>query len=111
MARPKMLCISTAGPVGQDFQRIQRLTEGLPVDCTLWGLERNRSRQKNLWAVWERLRQERPDLVYLEGTGIAAGLPLIWAARAWGQRYVVSSGDPIGGFFLCYRGTALWGSL
>ncbi|CAM3259312.1 glycosyltransferase [Rhodothermus bifroesti] len=104
MARPKMLCISTAGPVGQDFQRIQRLTEGLPVDCTLWGLERNRSRQKNLWAVWERLRQERPDLVYLEGTGIAAGLPLIWAARAWGQRYVVSSGDPIGGFFYVTEG-------
>ncbi len=99
-----MLCISTAGPVGQDIRRIRRLTEGLPVDCTVWGLDRSRSRRENMQAVWERLRQERPDLVYLEGTGIAAGLPLIRAARSWGQRYVVSSGDPIGGFFRVTQG-------
>ncbi len=104
MARPRMLCISTAGPVGQDIRRIRRLTEGLPVDCAIWGLDRSRSRRENMQAVWERLRRERPDLVYLEGTGIAAGLPLIRAARAWGQRYVVSSGDPVGGFFRVTQG-------
>ncbi len=108
MARPRMLCISTAGPVGQDIQRVRRLTEGLPVDCAIWGLDRSRSRTENMRAVWERLRRERPDLVYLEGTGIAAGLPLIRAARSWGQRYVVSSGDPVGGFFSVTRG-ALYG--
>jgi len=105
MARPKMLCISTAGPVGQDIRRIQRLTQGLSVDCTIWGLDRKRSRRENMQAVWERLRREKPDLVYLDGTGIAAGVPLIRAARAWGQRYVVSSGDPVGGFFKVTRGS------
>ncbi|SHL06444.1 glycosyltransferase [Rhodothermus profundi] len=104
MARPRMLCISTAGPVGQDIRRIRRLTAGLPVDCAIWGLDRSRSRTENMRAVWERLRQDRPDLVYLEGTGIAAGLPLIRAARTWGQRYVVSSGDPVGGFFYVTKG-------
>ena len=104
MARPRMLCISTAGPVGQDIRRIRRLTEGLPVDCAIWGLDRTRSRRENMQAVWGRLRRERFDLVYLEGTGITAGLPLIRAARAWGQRYVVSSGDPVGGFFRVTQG-------
>ncbi|PQV65203.1 Glycosyltransferase involved in cell wall bisynthesis [Abditibacterium utsteinense] len=41
--------------------------------------------------------QERFDLVYLEGTGIAAGWPLLLAGRK-GQKYLVSSGDPISGF-------------
>lgn len=108
MARPRLFCISTAGPGGQDMRRMQRLCEGLPVDCVMWGLDRSRSRQENMRAVWEQLGRERPDLVYLEGTGIAAGLPLIRAARAWGQRYVVSSGDPVGGFFQVTQG-ALYG--
>ena len=50
------------------------------------------------------LLASRPwDLVYLEGTGIGGGLPLIRATRR-GQRFIVSSGDPISGFFRVTRG-------
>ena len=51
------------------------------------------------------LLASRPwDLVYMESTGIAGGLPLIRAARARGLRYIVSSGDPVYGFFRVTRG-------
>ncbi len=46
--------------------------------------------------------------MYLEGASAGTGLPLILASRKWGRRYIVSSGDPVGGFFHTTRGP-LWG--
>jgi glycosyltransferase involved in cell wall biosynthesis len=46
----------------------------------------------------------------MEGTGVPAGALLIHAARRWGQRYIVSSGDPVGGFFRTTRGP-VWGGI
>ena len=43
-----------------------------------------------------RIRKERPDLVVMEGSGIAGGLALILSRWLRGLRYVVSSGDAIG---------------
>jgi len=40
----------------------------------------------------------------MESTGVAAGLPLIRASKSWGQPYVVSSGDPVGGYFRVVKG-------
>jgi glycosyltransferase involved in cell wall biosynthesis len=42
---------------------------------------------------------ERPDLVVMEGTGLAGGLPLLLARALRGVPYVVSSGDAVGPFF------------
>jgi hypothetical protein len=50
-----------------------------------------------------RLLQQKYDMVYMEGTGIGTGIPLISAGRR-GQKYIVSSGDPIKGFFLNTQG-------
>ena len=38
----------------------------------------------------------RPDLVVMEGTGLAGGAALILARALFGQRYLVSSGDAVG---------------
>ena len=38
----------------------------------------------------------RPDLVVMEGTGLAGGAALILARAVFGQRYLVSSGDAVG---------------
>jgi hypothetical protein len=56
--------------------------------------------------LWQKLKEQRWDLVYQESTGIAGGLCLIRAARAWRQRYVVSTGDPVGEFFSTVKGAA-----
>ena len=50
------------------------------------------------------LASEDWDLVYQESTGIAGGLPLIRAAQKRKLRYIVSSGDPVSGFFRVTRG-------
>ena len=103
-ARFIVLCLSTAGTSSMDGRRMRRLCAGLDAEVVFHEVNRSTSRREAM-AVISRLLAERPwDLVYLEGTGVAGGLPLIRAARR-GQRFIVSSGDPIGGFFRVTRGT------
>lgn len=99
----RLLCIATAGG-GQDAIRIRRLTEGLTAECTYHDVDRKLPRRAAMKQVHRLLRSAPWDMVYLEGTGIAGGLPLIWEARRRGLRYIVSSGDPVGGFFLVTQG-------
>ncbi|CEK15941.1 glycosyltransferase [Chthonomonas calidirosea] len=99
----RLLCIATAGG-GQDAIRIRRLTEGIAAECTYYDVDRKLSRKAAMRQVRQLLRSKPWDLVYLEGTGIAGGLPLIWEARTRRLRYIVSSGDPVGGFFLVTQG-------
>lgn len=100
---PTLLCISTAGG-GQDPLRVRRLTADLDADCTYHNLDRSQSRWQNARELWSLLTDRSWDLVYLEGTGIGGGLPLILASALRGQRYIVSSGDPVGGFFRTVHG-------
>jgi Glycosyl transferases group 1 len=48
------------------------------------------------WRLLREIRWTRPDLVVMEGTGIAGGAALILTRSVFGQRYVVSSGDAVG---------------
>jgi hypothetical protein len=82
---------------------------GLDAEVVYFDVDRSASRWESSRQVRDLLRSRRWDLVFMEGTSIVAGLPLIAAARRRGQRFVVSSGDPIGGFFHATRGP-LWGS-
>ena len=59
--------------------------EFLPVD-------RSAGRLKTWLRLVEAIREARPDMVVMEGTGIAGGLALLLS----GVRYVVSSGDAVG---------------
>ncbi|HLH78928.1 MAG TPA: glycosyltransferase [Chthonomonas sp.] len=93
----RLLCIATAGG-GQDAIRIRRLTEGLAAECTYHDVDRKLPRRAAMKQVHRLLRSAPWDMVYLEGTGIAGGLPLIWEARRRGLRYIVSSGDPVAGY-------------
>ena len=104
-ASPRLLGYATAGPDSGDARRVRRLTDGLPYTFAYGGTDKG-SKRASARAFYETLRRERYDLVVLEGTGLAGGIPLVRAARAWGQRYLVSSGDPIGGFFRTVKGPA-----
>ena len=99
-----LLCINTGGIGDLHGLRARRLTEGLGVACTHIDVDRSLSRMANARIIWQKLRERRWDLVYQESTGIAGGIPLILASLQWGQPYVVSSGDPIGGFFRVVKG-------
>jgi glycosyltransferase involved in cell wall biosynthesis len=105
-----ILCINTGGIGDLHGLRMRRLVEDLNADLQFLDLDRSHSRRQNTAVVNDHLASRDWDLVYMESTGIAAGLPLIWAARRRGLRYVVSSGDPIGGYFRVVEG-ALQGFL
>ncbi len=105
----KVLCIGTAGKGGQDERRIYRLTKWLraDIDVSYYFIDRTLSKLKSAQAVRRVLQSQPWDLVYQEGTGIASGANLILAALRYKQPYVVSSGDPIAGFFRTTKGNLL----
>src|SRR5262245_18674120 len=105
-SRPRILGIITDTPYDL---RVRRLLGGLDAEVVYFDVDRSASRWESSRRIRDLLRSQRWDLVFMEGTSIVAGLPLIAAARRRGQRFVVSSGDPIGGFFHATRGP-LWGS-
>lgn len=101
-----ILCVVTAGAGGQDEMRARLLAGRLARDTGASLDFAFADRQQNRRAVAKTLAgliEQKPDLIYLEGSGISAGWPLIQAAKK-GQRFVVSSGDPIAGFFRTTRG-------
>jgi glycosyltransferase involved in cell wall biosynthesis len=102
----RFLCISTAG-TGQDPLRVRRLTDAFSAECAYLNVDRTHSRLENARHIWSTLKEQTWDLVYLEGTGIAGGLPLIGAAKRWGQPYIVSSGDPVKGYFKTVKGPVM----
>jgi hypothetical protein len=91
----QVLCIVTANYE----RRARHLAEGLGAHVTYIFVDRSESRLKSIRATWQALRSKPWDMVYLEGTGISGGVPCIAAALFNKQKFVVSSGDPIGGFF------------
>ena len=108
MTKRRLLAVNTGGKNSLDYLRIRRLTGQLPEnrwDITYFDLDKS-DKQGQAKALTAVLSSELWDLVYQDGTGIAGGLPLIRAARSRKQRYIVSVGDPIGGFFRTTKGIA-----
>jgi glycosyltransferase involved in cell wall biosynthesis len=99
-----ILGIVTGGP--GDATRLRTLCSAVPRELVLEEVDRSRPRRESARRIRDTLDSRKWPLVILEGTGIAGGLGVIRAARRRGTRYVVSSGDPIGGFFRTVRGRA-----
>ncbi len=102
-----LLCIITAGRGGQDELRVRRLTDMLDMNLTLHFIDKSASKIDEMRQVFSLLNSQHWDLVYQEGTGIAGGIPLIVAAILNRQVYLISSGDPIAGFFRTTKGILL----
>jgi glycosyltransferase involved in cell wall biosynthesis len=102
--KPDILCINTGGIGDLHGLRMRRLTTGLDANLTFHDVDKSRSRPENSRTIWALLNSRKWDLVYQEATGIASGSQLIRAARNHDQRYVVSTGDPVGNFFKTTRG-------
>lgn len=99
-----VLCINAGGIGDLHGLRVRRLTESLDLDLSVFDVDKEQTRLENCRAIWSTLQQWEWDLVYLESTSIAAGIPLIAARIGWGQRYVVSTGDPVSGYVRSVKG-------
>jgi glycosyl transferase family 1 len=99
-AQPAVLCFATQGPGSADEDRIRELLD--LVSPELWPFERSR-KARSLIALLREVRRRRPDVIVMEGTGVAGGLAVMAASVALGVPYVVSSGDAVGPFIRAHR--------
>ena len=104
---PKVLCVNTGGKGSLDSLRARYLASKLDADITHHDLNRNISKLAASQEIWQVISAEKWDLIYQEGSGIAGGINLIRAAKSWRQPYLISTGDPIGGFFRVTKGIAI----
>lgn len=100
----RLLCINTGGVGNLHGLRMRRLTSNLNAKVIYYDVDRTVSRFVASRAVWRLLSSDKWDLIYQEGTGLAGGVNLIRAAITWKQPFIISSGDPIGGFFHVTQG-------
>ena len=88
-----VVCFATQGTGHGEEARIKALLENVDAEC----LPFDRSNKVRSGArLLRTLLRRRPDLVVMEGTGLAGGVPLIAAWVLAGVPYVVSSGDAVG---------------
>jgi glycosyltransferase involved in cell wall biosynthesis len=99
MSPPRVACFATQGSDSGDEQRIRTLLE--PLSPVVLPFDRRRKSRSGL-ATALRLIRERPDLVVMEGTGVAGALAVL-AARTAGVRYVISSGDAVAPYLSSFR--------
>ena len=84
---------STLGHVSNEEARIRDLHRN--VRPQEFPFDRSRKVQM-FFRLLREIRRTRPELVVMEGTGLAGGAALILARVVFGQQYVVSSGDAVG---------------
>jgi glycosyltransferase involved in cell wall biosynthesis len=86
---------ATLGEGSRDEGRIVSLTASFGP--TVWPFERASKWRSSLHLV-RRLRSERPDVVVVEGTSVAAGAVVLVGRCVFKVPFVVSSGDAVGPF-------------
>jgi glycosyltransferase involved in cell wall biosynthesis len=89
----RVACFATQGAGSLDERRILELLE--PLAPRLFPFDRSK-RAGALVDVLRLLRRECPDLVVMEGTGVAGGCAVLLADACLGIPYVVSTGDAVG---------------
>jgi hypothetical protein len=87
-----ILAASSKGSGSNDEARLRELLSEIPANFLPF------DRTHKLRSGWNIFRSlmNRPDLMVVEGTGLAVGLPCIASRILRGVRYVVSSGDAVG---------------
>jgi glycosyltransferase involved in cell wall biosynthesis len=94
--RPRLLAVASQGSGGDDENRLRALLE--PLDARFVPFDR-RDKRGSFSRLLRAIREQKPDLVVLEGTGLSAGLAVMLGKLLSGVPYVVSSGDAVGPFF------------
>jgi hypothetical protein len=89
----RVVCFATQGTGHGDERRVLALTRGVGAEALPFD---RASKPRSALRLLLRLIRERPDLVVMEGTGLAGGAVLLAARALAGVPYVVSSGDAVG---------------
>jgi glycosyltransferase involved in cell wall biosynthesis len=92
---PRVSYFATQGSGSQDEQRIRDLLQ--MVDAEPLGFDRG-ARMRSCLGIVRSLRGRSPDLVVMEGMGVAGGLAVLVARWLLGVSYAVSSGDAFAPF-------------
>jgi glycosyltransferase involved in cell wall biosynthesis len=96
----KVLCLATQGEGSSDEQRLLYLLQPLHPEL----LATTRSRRASIVPqLLRRALRLRPDVVVLEGTGLAGGAGVMLAKLLVGVPYVVSSGDAVAPFLRLFH--------
>ncbi|MEI6278407.1 MAG: glycosyltransferase [Verrucomicrobiae bacterium] len=92
----KIAWFATKGSGSNEALRMQALLSGVPgaVELPFDKADKRRS----LPGLWKAVRLQKPDLLVMEGTGIAGGAACLLARILLGVPYVFSSGDAVGPF-------------
>jgi hypothetical protein len=90
-----ILCFATQGQGHIEGERVRALLE--PLDPVSFAFDRTRKLRSAL-DLTRAVRARRPELIVMEGTGVAGGLTLIAINALLGIPFVVSSGDAVGPF-------------
>jgi glycosyltransferase involved in cell wall biosynthesis len=93
--RPRIACFATQGSGHRDEERIRTLLR--EFEPTALPFDRDRKLREVARLVLSVGRQ-RPDLVAMEGTGIAGGLAVLLTRSLLGIPFVVSTGDAVAPF-------------
>jgi hypothetical protein len=91
----RILALATKGSGTNEEDRLRLLLSG--VDAEFVAFDKKAKKQSFL-KVLATVFRERPDLLVMEGSGLAGGLVCLLARLLGRTRYVVSSGDAIGPF-------------
>lgn len=91
-SRADVICFATQGSGHGEEARIKALLDQTGAEC----LPFDRARKiRSAWRLLSTFFCRRPDLVVMEGTGVAGGIPVIIARVFAGVPYVVSK-TPLG---------------
>lgn len=99
-----VLCVVTSK---NDSERARQLTMSLDAHLTFCEVDKVAGRWRELNRIWKIIESEKWDLIYLEGTGIVGGINVLRAYLSWKQPYLLSSGDPVAGYFSTTRKASL----
>lgn len=91
----KIIAFATQGAGGDDEARLRALLER--TDAEFFPFDA-RDKRGSFRRLLRALKDERPSLVVMEGTGLAGGLALIIGKKIYDIPYVVSSGDAVAPF-------------
>jgi glycosyltransferase involved in cell wall biosynthesis len=91
----RILAFATQGAGGNNDGRLRALLQDFPVD--FFPFDR-RAKPRSFLRLLLAIRREHPDLVVVEGTGLAGGLAVMLGRLLAHVPYVVSSGDAVGPF-------------
>lgn len=100
-----ILCINAGGigaPMGEI--RVNYLTKDLNYNIHIYNIDKKKSRFKSFKEIWKLINSQKWDLIYQEMTSISGGINLILSAIIRKQKYIISTGDPVSGFFKITKG-------